>query len=455
MIDFGFEISDLGLDNRRNLRALTVRNPQSAIRNGLTLVELLVVIIILTTLVGGVIPVLSPNNDERKIRAAGRGLQGYITLVQAEAARTGRPQGIAFQESSSNSGVALEVFGLEVPPPFAGFSTASYARVILEERPSGQDSRLWVQFVLADARELPLPAPPEFPSREYDFDPMPPNFVRWNDEVQIAGTIYRIVDTDFDGDWNDDQVPDDGFYTLDRGDHRLSTFQVQAVNATGQALAFIRSYSANGNFYRLTAPQPFQLIRQPTNSSREPYQLPAGIVIDLQGSVLEGGDYSEREFLYDKYPLFGDSLSDRDRDNTDIVGIMFSPTGAIDSVFHNGLKVLNVSRAVLLLGRIENGGLTYELNAPNDPASRVTDGAWTIASGATKDELEKKQEEVNWLNLDSRLVSIVAGNGRVVVSEPAFVDARIFGGLDAQEQAEEQIEAAHGFAHEMTTIGGN
>ena len=43
-----------------------LRPPPSA----LTLIELLVVIVILMTLVGGVIPVLSPNNDARKIREA-------------------------------------------------------------------------------------------------------------------------------------------------------------------------------------------------------------------------------------------------------------------------------------------------------------------------------------------------------------------------------------------------
>ena len=46
------------------------RQQSTAPHRGLTLIELLVVIVILTTLVAGVLPVLSPNNDTRKIREA-------------------------------------------------------------------------------------------------------------------------------------------------------------------------------------------------------------------------------------------------------------------------------------------------------------------------------------------------------------------------------------------------
>ena len=105
------------------------RDNESKHRLALTLIELLVVIAILTTLVAGVVPLFSPNNDTRKIREASRGLHAYITLAQAKAARSGRPTGIAFQESRIGSGVALEVFQLEVPKGFSGFSEESRCSV--------------------------------------------------------------------------------------------------------------------------------------------------------------------------------------------------------------------------------------------------------------------------------------------------------------------------------------
>lgn len=432
-------------------------------RSALTLVELLVVIIILTTLVGGVIPVLSPNNDSRKIRAASRGLQGYISQIQAKAARTGRPHGIGFRETAPESGVAIEVFGLEVPPPFAGFSTASQARIMRRLRgPSFDPTHFtFVQFVLADSLAVSVDPPDE-----YAFDQIPPNFVRPNDQIEIDGFRYQFVD-----DRNIDQAT--GFYTSVA---TLRVVPVDETNATsaGQTYAFVKGYPtpqvANTPLHlhdnQLTAPKPYKIIRQPTNSSEAPYQLPSSIAIDIQGSILENANFIDENRLARNYPIVGGqqqlnvdiaSLADRQRDNQETVGIMFSPTGAVSAIQHNNLPVTGTSRVVLLLGRIENGGLTYSLDNPNDLSERVYDCAWEIATGASKKDLEDLQESVNWLNLESRFLSIATTNGRVVVSEPAFVDATSpdIGGGNAVQQYLNQIEAAHGFVQEMTTVGGN
>ncbi len=471
MMKLGVWNAECGRLPRRSACARPFRSPKSEIRIGLTLVELLVVIIILTTLVGGVIPILSPNNDTRKIRAAARGLQGYITQIQARAARTGRPHGIAFRESAVNSGVAIEVFGLEVPPTFAGFSTTSQVRVIQEVPPGvNPPPRYYVQFVLADARITPPPSPPEFPSRQYLSEAMPPNFIKLLDEIHINGTIFRFVDFDFNGNGTPtpDNIPADGYYTLDFGNHRFSTFEVVPVNANGQMLAFQRPlspYPQGSNLYYITAPQPYQIVRQPTNSSEAPYQLPAGIAIDMQGSILQDANFTvqlqiggslPRQLRNDvNFPFVGASLSDRDVNNQDLVGIMFTPTGAVSEIYHNGLQVTGTSRAVLLLGRIENGGLTYTHADINDATETVTAGDWTIATNATKNDLEDLQERVNWLNLDSRFLSIITNSGRAVVSEPAFVDATVYGNENADVQFFRQLEVAQGFAREMTTVGGN
>ena len=50
---------------------------------GMTLIELMVVIVILVTLVAGVLPLVSPNNDARKISEASRSLQTYFVQAQA------------------------------------------------------------------------------------------------------------------------------------------------------------------------------------------------------------------------------------------------------------------------------------------------------------------------------------------------------------------------------------
>lgn len=461
MIDLRIRNSDLRIGIGRSAFALPLRNSQSPsrydrarfdqARKGLTLIELLVVIVILTTLVGGVIPVLSPNNDTRKIRAAARGLQGYITQIQAEAARTGRPHGIGFRESSVESGDALEVFGLEVPPPFGGFSTESRV-VVAESTPvfSGQalvynpggrvDSRLefspqydgmqlyTLSFVLGGD-----------PANVIE-DPLPLRTFQIGDEIDIDGNLFVIVDT---------------------SGNSIFEYVGEAPNSVrylGRSVREVRTVSAvecvwinNSGQVPPQGLKRYTINRQPSNSSASPYQLPSSIAIDMQASIVEGS--GRERFSNLRFPtatsLYTDrsALPENEPDNpipSDFVGIMFSPTGAVDRLIFNNKIMTDYSRIVLLIGRAENAGI--------DPDVDNTPRPWVFQDPSDKEELENKQETINWLSPDSRLVSIVPGNGRVVVSEPAFVDPSLLGDPNVAEQ---QIEAAHGFAHEMTTVGSN
>jgi type II secretion system protein H len=68
-----------------------------ALSSGLTLIELLVVVIILTTVVAAAIPILTPSNEDRRLREAARSLNTFITAAQARAIASGRPYGIALK----------------------------------------------------------------------------------------------------------------------------------------------------------------------------------------------------------------------------------------------------------------------------------------------------------------------------------------------------------------------
>ncbi len=407
---------------------------------GLTLIELLVVIVIITTLVGGVIPVLSPNNDVRKIQAAARGLQGYITVAQSQAARTGRPHGIAFRESSAGSGVALEVFGLEVPPPFAGFSTDSRCQVEIVLSGGGPNpyrygaengGTKFPQYNGEPIYALEFVIPPINGSAKTN-DPFPPRTLRIGDVVDIDGNQFLLVDDNDRGTHPNEEAK----YGVISGDPNSGVWYLEPELTTIQVLHTV--WLNDDGQVPPTGYKRYRIRRQPTNSTATPYQLPASIAIDMQASVAEGTEFANVPF---RGPT-GISLFSTDAtQQPNNVGIMFSPTGAVESLLLNGIEMENASRIVLLLGRVENGGLTGS--------------EWVMNTGDSKATLDDKQEKINWLNLDSRLLSIVPSNGRVVVSEPAFVDARQFGNLDATEQAAEQIEAAHSFAHEMNAAGGN
>src|SRR5262245_6267781 len=76
-----------------------IRHPKS-VRSGMTLIELLVVIIILTTVVAAAIPLMSPTNDDRRLREATRGLNTFILGAQTRALASRRPFGIALKRLS-------------------------------------------------------------------------------------------------------------------------------------------------------------------------------------------------------------------------------------------------------------------------------------------------------------------------------------------------------------------
>ena len=237
-------------------------------RQALTLIELLVVIVILTTLVAGVIPLLSPNNDTRKIREASRMLQTYIMRAQAEAARTGRPQGIAFRESSAGSGVALEAYRLETPPPFAGFSNASAARII-REKTGINEYEHYVQFVLAGG---PTGKPFTDNFDDYTWDPLPPKLIRYGDLLDVGGVVVQLTDSDFNGDSRLDQRdPQSDYYSVLGNDtHSQWRFQCELVNLGQQTIAFdpdkVFPPPPNTASFHATFPKPYRFIRQPLNT---------------------------------------------------------------------------------------------------------------------------------------------------------------------------------------------
>jgi type II secretory pathway pseudopilin PulG len=376
----------------------------------MTLIELLVVIVILMTLVGGVIPVLSPNNDARRIREAARGLQTFVMQAQSHAARTGRPAGIAFRESSPGSGVALDVYQIEVPPPFAGFSQYSASRV---RQNLGKPNDIQIQFVLTNTLDTDL-LPGNGKTRtglvEYGIEPIPDKFLKIGDIVVVSGIAYRLIDENHDK---------EGFY-FEEPPNLSEDPQVlllcQLVDDR-QTLAIVEDYMESSVRYGITAPKGYKIFRQPnavTSSATQPYQLPAGVCIDLQASGTEGGA-TQTQFATAKPPAT--TLKQ--------IGILFSPSASIESIYFNGRKfgtntlsvspIKDASKVYVLLGRVENGGVSLD-----KPDPFVVAGGQT--GGNTKERIAEIQSRINWMNLDSRWMAIDARNGRTTVSENAFVD---------------------------------
>lgn len=464
---------------------------------GMTLVELLVVIVILATLTAVAIPLLTPTTTERRIREGARELNSYISQAQTKAVASQRPYGIALERLSSDTGntadrdVCLVVYMAEQPAPYAGFDENSRVRLSLNKLGYGAAIRgyetygdtVLLQFV---TRGDATPPDSDHLPAGWDFDLIPSNVLRPCDEIEIAGTRFKLLysrsATDAGtgltllgvaGGWFA------GYAGFDASGGQRPVIVAMPVNDTGQVIRPVADNLGRtadpltgiklteGWIDRWLHPprsrggrkvaQPigpywseaseYQVLRQPVITEAPPLQLPDGTAIDLQASGIVG------ELPFSDYAAVAASLS-----SSGPVFVMFSPEGAIERVQTQRLStnmdrrqsctvVKPLANVSLLVGRREL------IPAPTLDVS-------VIASG-TENEIEAEKQRYNWLNLDSRWVNIGMSTGSVVTTENAAIDnatllaSDVDGShtIDATERLT-QILAAQEFAREMHRIGG-
>jgi type II secretory pathway pseudopilin PulG len=415
--------------------------PPSAfpLRSGITLIELLVVIILLTTLVAAAIPLLSPSNDDRRLREASRGVNAFITGAQIKAVELRRPYGVALKKlgqdtkKAEDNAACLELYYVEQPPAYMGFDENSAVRIAFN---SAADTGLSMQFV---RRGFALPSSTDGLPEGLDSD-LPPNMIRLGDVVEVAGNRYELTDTDTDA---------NGFYRADSGDPDGELW-IRPINDTGQMIKPV--YDNFG--IRLTDPTPnatrpapywtetasYKILRQPMPTSALPYQLPEGTAIDLRASGVGDDDYF---YVPNKH------------DNPSGVIIMFAPEGSVSRVYFDR-QPLDLAfddpvanNLFLLVGRRDI------IPAPPVGSDKTLDSA-AITSLVTDQQRQAAREPINWLRGESRWIVIGAQSGRVVTTENAFVplfDTTSYGAnLDLARN--EQIRQAREFAREMTQMGG-
>ena len=100
-------------------------------RRGLTLVELLVVVVILVMLVAVTIPLMRSIRSGSELDAAVRKIESIISDARTRAIVTGRPAGITLIRDPLNNNVAFQVALAESPPPYAG--DVIHARALVGE----------------------------------------------------------------------------------------------------------------------------------------------------------------------------------------------------------------------------------------------------------------------------------------------------------------------------------
>ncbi len=484
------------------------------LRAGMTLIELLIVIVILSLLTAAALPILTPTTSERRIREASRALNSYISQAQAKSIGTQRPYGIALKRLSTDTdraedrGACVEVFMVEQPAPYAGFNENSRVRVALnvDIDPSNNVqlpvpgyesiSTVLIQFVTrGSATSSGLPA-------GWTPDLIPSSVLRPCDEIVIAGTRYEILTPAAAPGQNGIQLlPLDSatgsVFFVGVTTPNLFTVVARPINDTGQVLKPVadqtgriaddlvagsgdqagprlnegwleryRQGAANvepvGPYW--SEPMEYQVLRQPTPTSAPPLQLPEGTAIDLQASGTVGD-----------VPLHATGTNNNDQP----IFLMFSPDGFVERLQFTK----NCPGGGGVLGSITAASISDGLQAvcecavtrptanislligsrENIPAEGIDFNAasYTNLSNA---ERAIERAKLNWLNLESRWVTIGAQTGNVVTTENAFVEPSTIPTGDYDRDGDQdgaaleirmgQIQAAQEYVREMRRIGG-
>ena len=418
---------------------------------GMTLVELLVVIVILALLTAAALPVLTPSTTERRLRESSRELNAYLSRAQANAIRTQRPYGIALKRLSSETGkaddrgVCVEVMAVEQPAPYCGFDENSRMRVAHHEVPT--TNLVYLQFLTrnpnssstGNSNGIPLGWMPDL---------VPSDLIRVGDVVEVAGSRFIIHPSS-----SSNLIG----YIYGNDGSTIVQVTAQPLGSTGQLINPVRDNEGTrisaGNLTDKTPywsePLRYKILRQPTPTSVEPLQLPDGIAVDLEAS----GIFGEVPFHYSDGNS-GTILNETVDDSP--IYILFSPDGNIERVQlqrvqQDGAQAITqlitpTNNVALLVGRREL--------IPADTTLDLTSGS------ETQQELEKSK--LNWLNLESRWVVIGAQTGAVVTSENAFVSPGSLTTVDFDGNGDTflnrrrtQIQAAQEFARELKRTGGS
>lgn len=470
-----------GKKRRHALRCFSARCaalvvPRS-LRLGMTLIELLVVIVIITTLVAAAIPLMSPTNDDRRIREASRGLNTYITGAQARAVSSHRPFGIGLKRVSAqtgkstpgdplnDNGACVEVYYVEQPAPYSGFDVNSRVSVALypDQSAAGHPGYAIVRFVTRSTTAgLGMPV-------GWAGDLFPSNMIRPGDVIEVNGTQFELVN-DIGANTNISVGNDPNnvnYFGPPTNTNAPPQILAVPLNDSGQQIN--PKYDNKGNEIGSksvspywTNPAPYKILRQAVIASDEPYQLPEGTAIDLRASGI-GTD------TYFYVPGFND--------NAEQIQIMFTPEGRVSRVTFNQKPLTNADNSIdqnewfdqsvvdnvfLLVGRrdrIPAPGVTAS-SSPHDSTQVSSE----VGAATTDEQIAKLKEPLNWLSGNSRWVVIGSQSGRVATIENANVDLATVlstppkpvdtatAGSEAMRTG--QIIEAREFTHEMKQQGG-
>lgn len=280
--------------------------------NGMTLVELLIGITIITLLMAISIPLVRYSLEHDRVREGSRQVNMMLANARTRAIERGRPVGVWLQRSSQSPNACTEIYLAESPPPYTG--DVNGARV----------------FVIRDSATDTVPNTIAFDARSAGFT----SYVFEGDFIRFNGSGDYFIIT------GPPQSPYVYGPPLPGAMFNFAGRATIAPIVLGSTLPSFSNLSTN------PAPNdglPFEVLRHPKRLNGTPLQLPDGIIVDLRHS---GIGAEGTQFMFSTPPP-----------DADHVIISFDASGSMSNLFFFDDVAQYVDGPVhLLIGRLDQLG---------------------------------------------------------------------------------------------------
>lgn len=330
-------------------------------QRGVTLIELLVVVSILMALMVVAVPVIRPGLESRRIREAARQVNVYLASAQTQAARLGRPVGVALVRDPDVPQMCRVLQQVEVPSPYAGDT---------------HDTRIQLQRGSVDPSDGRT-----YIGAQLFSGGVSPGLFRKGDLLQVnyQGPYYQIVD----GPDADEDGFLDGFPLMLKVDLR-----------GGRSVP----WPAGG----WSVPLPFQIFRSPEKSAAAPLRLPEKTCIDL---AFSGTD--TLAFQAGRKNASGAWVAD----GTPVL-ILFSPAGGVETIWRGEIQTVGTQERIVSTAFSALESIYLLVGRPERVPREPNPAAY---SSLAEDALFNHQD------LNNLIVAIRPQNGMITTSEVASV----------------------------------
>ena len=322
------------------------------LQRGLTLVELLVAITILTIVTALVVPRIRVINKERTIREAAR-VAGSVFSTARDRAIAEGTAGVIIQRNlnfstTTGSGnrvffAGTRLFQMRNVPDYIGDTLGAVAVVEYEIEPDGDDADEEPDVVSISAK-IDKPLEFLFPD-EQDFNDAFPPVISAGDSIQIGTLRYQIFEItpdpdDVDSillvlDWDNDRIFD-------------NSLDITRTDFVSNSPAPMNGLMAE-----------FSIERQPRKIESSVVDLPAGYIVDLRYSgPIEALPPDDFDNDAETATTFGRGLA-ADADQTlpqnSEIRVVFDRLGSVDKVLLNGESELVGASLSLLINEFDPG----------------------------------------------------------------------------------------------------